>query len=191
MYSSESTERWLSWKPSTTPCQWIGTLSIVMSQFSPQNSNLLSIIVEKEWWLIGQEVVLLMNTDYGPCSAWHKKYSTLQNSQLHRFYCYQNSTLTKPWSLPFKPLPIHLSLILISCYLTYTVPRQWTALLNKHQNEAHQCAKNVLTMFVEHLSVKIYDIRAGRAKSVTKLWAGWSWVCTQEEGRDFHQLQNV
>jgi hypothetical protein len=27
----------------------------------------------------------------------------------------------------------------------------------------------VLTMFVEHLSVKIYDIRAGRAKSVTKL----------------------
>jgi hypothetical protein len=44
-------------------------------------------------------------------------------------------------------------------------------------------------MFAEHLSVIIYDIRAGRAKSVTKLWAESSRVCTQEEGSDFHQLQ--
>jgi hypothetical protein len=46
-------------------------------------------------------------------------------------------------------------------------------------------------MSAEHLSVKIYYIRAGRAKSVTKLWAGWSRVGTQEEESDFDQLQNV
>jgi hypothetical protein len=40
-----------------------------MRQFPPGNSNLFSILMDKRWRLIGQEVFLLVNEDFGPCTV--------------------------------------------------------------------------------------------------------------------------
>jgi len=39
--------------------------------------NLLSVLIEKEWSVNGQNVVLLMNENFGPCAADEKLYSHL------------------------------------------------------------------------------------------------------------------
>jgi hypothetical protein len=48
-----------------------------MGQFPSGNANLLSILVQEGWQLIGQEAVLLMNEDFGPSTAGHKYHTTL------------------------------------------------------------------------------------------------------------------
>jgi len=45
-------------------------------QLPQENSQVFFIRVEKGWRMTEQQVVLLINEDFGPCTVWHSKYTT-------------------------------------------------------------------------------------------------------------------
>jgi hypothetical protein len=46
-----------------------GILSTVIDRLPPGSCYLLSVLVDTEWSVNGQNVVLLMNEDFGPCTV--------------------------------------------------------------------------------------------------------------------------
>jgi hypothetical protein len=55
------------------------TLSVMYCNESVATRKFQSVVhvCEKRWSLIGQEAILLMNEDFGPCTVWQKLYSPL------------------------------------------------------------------------------------------------------------------
>ena len=79
--TSECRGRWSRWIVGTKPGLW----NRVMGLLPPENSNLLSVCVGKWWKVSGLKVVVLLNEDFGPCTVWHKKYSSLSVDQHREF----------------------------------------------------------------------------------------------------------
>jgi hypothetical protein len=81
MYIAECWDGWSNWNASTKPCQWIGAWIRVMGELPKGNFSLLSVVVRKGWGFSGQQVVLLTNEDFGPCTVRHENFTAVQGAR--------------------------------------------------------------------------------------------------------------